>query len=251
MRAVEEHVATLRSEADRLAASAAAAGASAPVPTCPGWTVRNLLAHTGGVHAWATSIISGRLAERPDAGDLDDNVREVEDADLVDWYRAQAHGLADAIAGAPDDLECLTFLPAPSARAFGARRQAHECAIHRADADAAAGRPTSYAAEQATDGVAEMVHGFAARKRTRDVFDPPRTLQLRSTDGRVWHLTLTTETVVAADEQRDADATVTGTASDLFLLLWNRLDLAAPSLRIEGDPVVPALWRDNVAVRWG
>ena len=40
---------------------------------------------------------------------------------------------------APADLDCFTFLPAESARHFWARRQAHETAIHRVDAENAAG----------------------------------------------------------------------------------------------------------------
>lgn len=255
MRSIEENVATLRREAELLAAAAASAGAAAAVPTCPGWTVRNLLAHAGGVHAWAASIVRGGLTERPDPGDLDDNARDVSDAALVDWYRARAEDLADAITAAPDDLTCLAFLPAPSPRAFWARRQSHECAIHRSDADAAAGRPTTYDPDQATDGIDEILHGFAARPRSRAAFAPARRVLLRSAEGGAWHLELGPDAVITTDVDAhatvDADATVSGSASDLFLLLWNRIDLDAPTLRIDGDRSVVASWRDNVAVRWG
>ena len=43
----------------------------------------------------------------------------------------------------PTTCECWTFLPAPSPRAMWARRQAHETAIHRVDAQLAAGLPVS------------------------------------------------------------------------------------------------------------
>ena len=58
------------------------------------------------------------------------------------WPAGSRQGCADlvaALAAAPDDLECWTFLPAPSPRAMWARRQAHETAIHRVDAELAAG----------------------------------------------------------------------------------------------------------------
>jgi len=45
-----EHLNRLREEGPRLAAAAGRAGLDAPVPTCPGWLVRDLLSHAGGVH---------------------------------------------------------------------------------------------------------------------------------------------------------------------------------------------------------
>jgi hypothetical protein len=45
-----------------------------------------------------------------------------------------------------------------------------------------------------------------------------------------------------------ADATVRGTASDLYLFLWNRLDRDA--VPVDGDLTVLDLWRDHANVRW-
>ena len=74
-------------------------------------------------------------------------------------------GLADALAAAPDDLECWTFLPAPSPRAMWARRQAHETAIHRVDAELAAGTPVWRCdAAFAADGVDELLTCFVPRR---------------------------------------------------------------------------------------
>ena len=42
------------------------AGLRAPVPTCPDWTVRNLVAHQGMVHRWAAAIVRGERLD-PDA----------------------------------------------------------------------------------------------------------------------------------------------------------------------------------------
>jgi hypothetical protein len=51
---VEEHLAGVDAAVDRMAVWARSAGPDAPVPTCPGWTVRDLLAHQGMVHRWAS-----------------------------------------------------------------------------------------------------------------------------------------------------------------------------------------------------
>ncbi|MCZ9346869.1 maleylpyruvate isomerase N-terminal domain-containing protein, partial [Streptomyces sp. TRM76130] len=41
-----------------LASAAEAAGSDAEVPHCPGWRVRDLVAHTGAVHRWAASFVT-------------------------------------------------------------------------------------------------------------------------------------------------------------------------------------------------
>ena len=60
------------------------------------------------------------------------------DAGLIAAYRDGHAALVAALRDADPDLECATFMPAPSPLAFWARRQAHETAIHRYDAQSAA-----------------------------------------------------------------------------------------------------------------
>ena len=92
--------------------------------------------------------------------------------------------LVTALRCAPPDLSVATFLPAPSPLHFWARRQAHETAIHRADADAACGELSTYAPEFAQDGIDELLHGFAARKSM--TIDAKATILLDATDGPSW-----------------------------------------------------------------
>ena len=54
------------SESRKLAEEAERVLMSDPVPTCPEWTVRQLVEHLGGVHRWATMIISEGLLQLPD-----------------------------------------------------------------------------------------------------------------------------------------------------------------------------------------
>ena len=51
------------SESRKLADEAERVLLSDPVPTCPEWTVRQLVEHLGGVHRWATMIISEALLQ--------------------------------------------------------------------------------------------------------------------------------------------------------------------------------------------
>jgi uncharacterized protein (TIGR03083 family) len=175
-----------------------------------------------------------------------------DDDELVDWYRAGLAGLVGAIRNAPPDLDGWAFLPAPSTRAFWARRQAHETAIHRADVQSCTGGVTGYDAAFAADGVDEVLFGFAQRRNDLPA-DPP-VLRLEATDvDRCWTARLGPEFVDAATDAEAAvtpvaDCTVRATASDLYLLLWNRRPPTPDE--ITGDPSVLDVWRGAVRVRW-
>src|SRR5262245_13029807 len=119
--------------AERLVASVEQTGLTAPVPTCPGWTGANLLAHQTMVHRWATGLITGASAEPPDDAVILNTV-----TDLPAYVREGAAELAAALRSAPEDLEAMTFLnDAPAPRLFWARRQAHETTVHAVDGLAA------------------------------------------------------------------------------------------------------------------
>lgn len=243
-------IGALRREGALLPAAAERAPSlDAAVPSCPDWNVRDLLRHVGGVHRWATAIVTRTRTEPFDPFAELEGHWPVDDA-LVDWFREGHLALVTALEQAPADLQCFAFLPAPSPRAFWARRQAHETGIHRADAEGAAGPITPYEADVAVDGVEEMLFGFASRPRSKLVSSTPRTLQLHASDAaRNWRVAVGPDGPAITREHGPADCSVSGTASDLFLLLWNRR--AADGLQVDGDPAVLELWRENVRIRWG
>ncbi|MFI9803848.1 maleylpyruvate isomerase family mycothiol-dependent enzyme [Streptomyces sp. NPDC052301] len=238
---------TLDREGRLLAAAAAEAGTDAKVPTCPEWQVRDLLRHTGAVHRWAAAFVAdGRAEPRPlgEAPDLDG-------AELVTWYRDSHRLLVDTLAAAPDDVECWTFLPAPSPSplAFWTRRQAHETTVHRHDAEAArGGSPSPVATDFAVDGIDELLRGFHARPRSRVRTEGTRVLRVRAVDAgadAVWTVRLTAEppvTVRAATGE--AEAELSGAADQLYLALWNRVPLPSAT----GDQSLAALWREKSGI---
>ncbi|WP_405813568.1 maleylpyruvate isomerase family mycothiol-dependent enzyme [Streptomyces sp. NBC_01390] len=235
----------------RLMADAAErAGTDAKVPTCPGWQVRDLLLHTGGVHRWAASYVAERTMSphRPGSPpDLDGDA-------LLTWFREGHRTLVDTLASAPPDVECWSFMAAPSPLAFWARRQAHETAVHRVDAESAVGAArTPLAPEFAVDGIEELLLGFHARTKSRLRTDEPRVVRVRATDrdDAVWTVRLSSEpaaaertTAQAASTAQEADCEVTGPAAALYLALWNR----QPFPGVTGDPELAALWQERSAV---
>src|SRR6202034_1290764 len=104
---------------------------------------------------------------------------------------------------------------------------AHETAIHRVDAQLAAGSAvTPFDAPFAADGVDELLACFVPRRSTALQAEKPAALAVRCTDeDRAWVLRIgpdgvTTESAPVADGV--ADCSVRGAAADLYLALWNR-----------------------------
>jgi uncharacterized protein (TIGR03083 family) len=242
---ISEHVEALTREGERLRDAAAGSDLDAPVPSCPGWTVRDAVQHTGEVHRWAAAIVrEARTSAEADP------VAFPPDEELLPWFEAGHAALVSTLAAAPPELECFTFLPAPSPLAFWARRQAHETAIHRADVESASGAVTPTSPDFATDGVDELLMGFASRKRRDKLqIDAPRSLHVRATDtARDWCVSLAASGITVTDGASPADCGVSSPASDLYLLLWNRRGL--DGLEVTGDGTVVDLWRRTQRVRW-
>lgn len=249
---VSELIAALRREGEMLAAAAADLDLDAGIPGCPDWRLRDLLRHIGGVHRWATAHVAQRLTQPMAAEDEEALFAQApDDAALLDCFRAGHATLVRALTEAEPDLACWSFLPAPSPLAFWARRQAHETGIHRADVESAAGSISAFPPDFAADGIDELLYGFAARPHRKLRADPPRTLSLHAADaGRDWLVRIGPERVevrdgAAADRR---DCTVRGTASDLYLLLWNRR--SPDGLDVAGDATLLDLWRQGLRVRW-
>lgn len=251
----------LRDEGERLADSAAPLNLDTPVPTCAGWTIRDLLRHLGYVHRWAARYVTERHREmKPRLDEAAILRQDIPDDALLDWFRAGHAAVVQALDAADPGLDCWTFLPdAASPLAFWTRRQAHETTVHRVDVQLA-GAPGEgvdpIPAELAADGIDELLMGFARRNARRGpLSDPPRGLFVAA-DAQRWTARMGPE---RAEVDRGwtgapagpADCTVAGPAADVYLLLWNRRDPGdLPAVRLTGDPVVLAHWRRGVRVTW-
>ena len=247
---IDQHIAALESDGCLLAGAAGRAGLAAPVPSCPRWRVADLLRHIRYVHGWAAT----HVRQTPDQ--VITGLPEAEvlaggppDAELLDAYRAGHHALAETLRSADPALACATFLPAPSPLAFWVRRQAHETAVHRADAElAATSTVTPFAPEFAADGIDELVTGFASRKKQAAT---TQTLRLHATDtDDRWHVAIGPGGIQGHRGHGQAGALLSGPASRLYLLLWNRQDADPEAVTITGDPDALRLWHAMVQIRW-
>ncbi len=123
------------------------------VPSCPGWTVADLVHHLAEVqHSWA-SIVAGRL---DDPGGVEEKARPA-DSGLVDSFDASRRSLLNALTHAAPDDRCWSWSETGGTVGWVARRQHHESAIHLADLELAMDRRPQLHHETAVDGILEMI----------------------------------------------------------------------------------------------
>ncbi|HST49900.1 maleylpyruvate isomerase family mycothiol-dependent enzyme [Jatrophihabitans sp.] len=216
---------------------------SAAVPSCPGWTVARLLGHVTRVHRWAVSILRGG---RPDAFQFSPPEDE---AELFDAYDAGLAQLLDQLLATPDRAAIWTITPAASAKLFWARRLAHETAIHRVDAQLAAGFGVQgFEPAFAVDGIEELLTGSGAARFDRSRLPGERSISLTPLDSNASWTLLVGPQLLSCRPQAvdDADLSVFGLASDLYCWAWNRAGTEEVSLR--GDLALADLWRQDFRV---
>lgn len=223
----DQYLTALARESMDLAEAAQVAGPSAPVPSCPGWTVFDLIVHCVSGDSWARTIIERQTTERvptevpenPPTGDA-----------LVPWFLAGAQALIDALKKTDPSTSVWTFSPADRTARFWYRRRAHETSIHRADAQLATGRsPVPIDGALASDGVDEFLTVFVPRWG-KTALGVGETVHFHCTDvGGEWLLRGSDDDVTVTREHAKADVTTRGSASDLMLFVWGRL----PASRVD------------------
>jgi uncharacterized protein (TIGR03083 family) len=230
---VGRHLAALRADRARLAALPGAA-VDAAVPGCPGWTRRDLLVHLGHIHRWAErSLALAPGAALPPVGSGPG------DRDPLDWVVEGLDGLIATFESIDLSVPCASFAGAQDG-AWWLRRQAMETAVHRWDAQAAAGaRPDPVEGDLAQSGVDEWCELESQRWFTPDP-DLSVTVHLPGTDPDdamadppEWFLEATPDGLDWEHGHRKGDVAVRASRSDLFLMVWNRVDAAA--LDVLGD----------------
>jgi uncharacterized protein (TIGR03083 family) len=201
-----------------------------PVPSCPGWTGRNLVLHLGEVQrSWAAVVAAGPADGPPE------EVREQEpDGELFSWATASTDALLGALAFAGPSRGCWTWWGEPRTAGAVARHQVQEAAVHAWDAQATAGKPEPLPSGAAVDGVDEFLSVYP---QVAPLWPhSPATVGLTVDDddsGDAWTVSLSDAGVAVLRRRADADVILSGSASDLVLALYRRIPPTA--LRIAGD----------------
>jgi uncharacterized protein (TIGR03083 family) len=226
----------LASEFGTLRAAVAGADPQRPVPTCPGWSMADLVGHVAEVYLHKVECM--RRGEFPEPWPPE---RPAEPP-LALLDRAYAQLTIEFDARRPSEATAHWYEPDPTVGCL-VRRMAQETVVHRVDAQRAAGTEvTPVAADLARDGVDEallVVLGFLSRTWPEAFDDLPRSGESPPVrivaDDTPWLLTPTPKGVlVTIDGTAGAAATVAGDARDMLLWLWGRVDDTA--VAASGDP---------------
>lgn len=241
LRLIDERSAAFR------AAIAAAHSLDVQVPTCPDWTLLDLVLHLGGGRrAWAATVAAGPTASAKSAPEGPAAPREREA--LMAWLAASTQQLLDALREAGPDRGCWTWWGAsqsPQTCGAVARHQLQEIAMHTYDAQVAVGAPQPLPEEVALDGVEDFL--FTCCATTAAWPHEPAAVDYHATEGRSWRLSVcadgaraarlptpgTMPATAAGEGPEAAGASAHGTASELVLSFYGRIPVDA--LKLDGD----------------
>lgn len=232
-----DELAVIASSAARISELVRSSDLTTPVGHLGRWKVRDVAAHLGGVHRWATRIVTTRSM------DGSSFVKSKLDGDeLCEWFDAGVEELLDAFRANDRDAPCPNFNPG-SVKTIGwwSRRQMHETTVHRWDVERALDCTTAIDPTVAADGIDEYLDVFVRTRGKQtliaplilDAIRPPRawTLTPSARPGRV---------DIAAGRSLDVKAELSGRAEHLLLALWGRLTLSEAGLTVIGDPDIAA-----------
>ncbi|WP_207081416.1 maleylpyruvate isomerase family mycothiol-dependent enzyme [Nocardioides sp. S5] len=124
----------LRTQAERFAQVVEHGDPAREVISCPGWTLRDLTDHLGGVHQWAAhAVVEGDPSLEPEPAP------PAGAAGLAAWYRRYATTLVDVLTARPAEAPAWTLDRDDRTAGFWRRRQVHEVTMHLWDAEHALG----------------------------------------------------------------------------------------------------------------
>src|SRR4029453_17205807 len=223
-------LAALRADGPALQDAVAQAGPDAGVPSCPGWTVADLVEHLTSLLKWVRETVPRGVITRP--ADRVVPQPRPEWPVALEALRRELTGTSETLDALDPEFPAWTW-PAQAKKAgFWHRRVAHEVSVHRWDAEAAAGRATPIETKLAADGVNEVIDTWLPAGRRKGPTDPHGGVHLIAPDASYeWFVRLRgagialldTGTILDSDDHHPR-AEASGPASDLLLALMGRID---------------------------
>ncbi|WP_458116526.1 maleylpyruvate isomerase family mycothiol-dependent enzyme [Arthrobacter sp. D2-10] len=204
---------------------------SAPVPSCPGWDVQELMRHTALLYLQKAEVI--RTGVKPTGRWIPEPVLALDPAAQLELGYGRLVEEFDS--HQPSD-PAESWMPDDQTVGFWIRRLTHETAVHRYDIETAVddGRPIEF--ELAVDGIDEVLTVMFQRGRSAAGSEPNPDNVTGSVviegGGTRWFVGLLPHDIEVAREAGDEpDATVSGDPSDVLLWLWGRGPLPAEMTR--------------------
>lgn len=243
----ERYEAEFTAQTARLGEAVLGLAPDARIPTCPEWTVRDLVGHVGAGHRWSATMIETR-ADVPLVPIPEAPAPQRQD-EWPGWLAEGAGRLVDAVRDAGHRTPVWTWQDDRTA-GFWLRRMTHDELIHRYDAEHALGRPCDgVAPDLAADGISDFLDTAATMSRStvphygfRGLRGSGETLRFETPSGS-WLVRRTPDGAVWTRDAGPADAVVSGPDWDVLLVLNRRLEPG--SVTVTGDRALFTHWWDN------
>jgi uncharacterized protein (TIGR03083 family) len=259
----QERCDLLADEVERLASLLDGHSLDVPVPSCPGWSLGDLVEHLGTVHRWAERLVATLAPERvgPEAMGLG------APEPSAPWLRAGGHRLVTTLRRSDPEAGMWAWGADQHVR-FWSRRQLHETVVHRMDAQLALGQVPAVAPPVAADGTDEFLVNLARSTYfsplVKNLQGEGARLVFRATDvGRQWTITLqptgfevvpgtsvngTGTGATGGGGTGSAEAVVAAPALALLLLVYRRKSITSEGISIAGDQGLVDFWLQNSAL---
>lgn len=221
-------------------------GLDADVPCCPGWQVRDVLAHVAEVYQHKIACM--REQQSPDPWPLP----EFASREPGEFLRSSTEELLAELETRGPDAPSYTWWADDQTAGFWFRRMAQEVAVHRYDAELAHDVTTPIDAELAVDGVDEVLRLMLGGPWWADyeTAHPVDATVLVRAGERSWWVSVGADSVTVADEtfpgaEEATRAGVTGDPASVLLWLWGRR--GDDAVTFAGDEKVLAEFRARLA----
>jgi uncharacterized protein (TIGR03083 family) len=228
------------------------ADSSTPVPTCPGWSFKQLFRHVGRGDRWAAQIIGDRVDHFLDPRTVEGGKPPPDPDDAISWLYAGAQRLIDAVEQAGVETPVWTFV-GPRPANWWIRRRLHEATVHRADAALALGLDYRLTPELAADAITEWLERVAI-EAGRDGAPLPledgHSVHLHATDpglGEAGEWTIGAEAgrITWSHDHGKGTVALRGAATDLLLAIVRRVPVADTDTAVFGDTAVWQNWLNH------
>lgn len=238
----------LEVEAGRLVALATNADVSAPVPSCPDWTVGDLTEHVGLVYRrveyWVRVLAPTRISMS--------EMNLTRAPATAAWLAEGAELVVGRLRASDPDAVMWAWGEDQHVR-FWSRRLVHETLVHRLDLELALGLPSEVDDSVATDAIDEFVHNVARSGNfssdVKNLVGDDEVLRFACAHGPTWHIRLHPEGFEFVDSAERVDAVLAGPALALLEVLYRRRDLATSPCTVTGRRELVERWVANSALR--
>jgi uncharacterized protein (TIGR03083 family) len=234
---------------------------SSIVPTCPDWTLADLVRHIGANLRFAETAVRTGMA-------VDDPQRQVPEAAgpegddpviLGGWLADGAERFAGTLRAAGPAAEAQVWV-FRRRTAFWARRAALDVVVHRADAAGTVGAEYSVAPDLAADAIDELLELISdpevagGSPGIAELRGPGKSIHLHATDADAglaaeWLIELGTDGFSWRRGHQRATVALRGPLADVLRVFYRRLPADSERVEVLGDAALLDFWLERVTLR--